>query len=90
MGGLGDQQQGMKKPADLHFHAWSAGSSAGRDGGIRTHDPLTPSQVRYQTAPRPDCAIALVSGGSLRWERPQLTPWTEPIITRPQVHRFRR
>src|SRR5262245_56540065 len=22
----------------------------GRDGGIRTHDPLTPSQVRYQAA----------------------------------------
>ncbi len=26
----------------------------GRGGGIRTHDPLTPSQVRYRTAPRPD------------------------------------
>ena len=26
----------------------------GRDGGIRTHDPLTPSQVRYQTALHPD------------------------------------
>ena len=25
----------------------------GRDGGIRTHDPLTPSQVRYQAALRP-------------------------------------
>jgi hypothetical protein len=24
-----------------------------RDGGIRTHDPLLPKQVRYQTAPRP-------------------------------------
>jgi hypothetical protein len=26
----------------------------GRDGGIRTHGPLTPSQVRYQAAPHPD------------------------------------
>ena len=25
-----------------------------RDGRIRTDDPLTPSQVRYQAAPRPD------------------------------------
>lgn len=28
-----------------------------RDGGIRTHDPLTPSQVRYQAAPRPAPAL---------------------------------
>jgi hypothetical protein len=26
----------------------------GRDGGIRTRDPLNPIQVRYQAAPRPD------------------------------------
>lgn len=26
----------------------------GRDGWIRTNDPLYPKQVRYQTAPRPD------------------------------------
>jgi hypothetical protein len=26
----------------------------GRDGGIRTHDPLTPSQVRYQAALHPE------------------------------------
>jgi hypothetical protein len=26
----------------------------GRDDWIRTSDPLTPSQVRYQTAPHPD------------------------------------
>ncbi len=26
----------------------------GRDGEIRTPDPLNPIQVRYQTAPRPD------------------------------------
>ena len=28
----------------------------GRSGGIRTHDPLTPSQVRYQAALRSDPA----------------------------------
>ena len=27
---------------------------SGRGGEIRTHDPLYPKQVRYQTAPRPD------------------------------------
>ena len=26
----------------------------GRDGKIRTYDPLFPKQVRYQAAPRPD------------------------------------
>jgi hypothetical protein len=26
----------------------------GRNGGIRTHDPLDPIQVRYQTALRPE------------------------------------
>src|ERR1700676_4402289 len=29
----------------------------GRDGGIRTHGPLTPSQVRYQAALHPDLTI---------------------------------
>ena len=33
----------------------------GRGGEIRTHDPLYPKQVRYQTAPRPDSS-ALVTG----------------------------
>ena len=31
-----------------------ADAKSGRDGGIRTHDPLTPSQVRYQAALHPD------------------------------------
>ena len=31
-----------------------AGTSNGRGGGIRTHDPLPPRQVRYQAALRPD------------------------------------
>src|SRR5438105_2429083 len=42
-----------RKPADLRFRVKSAGFAGRRDGGIRTHDPLTPSQVRYQAAPRP-------------------------------------
>jgi hypothetical protein len=29
---------------------------SGRAGGIRTHDPLLPKQMRYQTALRPDLA----------------------------------
>ena len=29
----------------------------GRDGVIRTHDPLHPMQVRYQAALRPDSQI---------------------------------
>ncbi len=32
----------------------AAALTHGRDGGIRTHDPLPPRQVRYQTALRPD------------------------------------
>jgi hypothetical protein len=30
----------------------------GRDDRIRTCDPLTPSQVRYQAAPRPGHALS--------------------------------
>src|SRR4029079_5291312 len=37
------------------IHQIGAGRSEfGRDGGIRTHDPLTPSQVRYQAALHPE------------------------------------
>ena len=40
------------------------GSSDGRSGGIRTHDPLTPSQVRYQAALRSDIGKAGLIGGA--------------------------
>ena len=30
---------------------------SGWEAGIRTSDPLTPSQVRYQAAPRPDSNV---------------------------------
>ena len=33
--------------------------TSGRDDWIRTSDPLTPSQVRYQAAPRPDMSLRL-------------------------------
>jgi hypothetical protein len=43
----------------------------GRDGGIRTHDPLTPSQMRYQAALRPVNASRLAQGrgGTARCDR---------------------
>ena len=34
-------------------------AKSGRDGGIRTHDPLTPSQVRYQAALHPEMCVPL-------------------------------
>ncbi len=34
-----------------------------RGGGIRTHDPLTPSQVRYRTAPRPEQGVQCLNLG---------------------------
>ncbi len=32
-------------------------SEDGRGGGIRTHDPLLPKQMRYQAALRPDLTL---------------------------------
>ena len=34
-------------------------SNSGRGGGIRTHDPLLPKQMRYQAALRPEEARIL-------------------------------
>ena len=36
-------------------------SDKGRDGRIRTGDPLLPKQVRYQAAPHPG-VVSLLSG----------------------------
>src|SRR5688572_28669657 len=36
------------------LHIYVCGAGIGRDGEIRTRDPLHPMQVRYQAAPRPD------------------------------------
>ena len=38
----------------------------GRSGGIRTHDPLTPSQVRYRAALRSEPEKALEYKGFSR------------------------
>ena len=38
----------------------------GRDGGIRTRDPLHPMQVRYQAALRPEEADFSMIQGTLR------------------------
>ena len=43
----------------------------GRGGEIRTHDPLYPKQVRYQTALRPGPNLHLT--GLFRIEKPCLT-----------------
>ena len=37
-------------------------TSTGRGGGIRTHDPLLPKQMRYQAALRPEEARILQIG----------------------------
>ena len=49
----------------------------GRDGGIRTHDPLTPSQVRYQAALHPD--VKSVSGKELGKSLPDVPHALEPL-----------
>ena len=46
----------------------------GRDGGIRTHDPLTPSQVRYQAALHPESVGRRQSPGT--FELPATRPCT--------------
>ena len=50
-------------------------SKTGRGGGIRTHGPLRPRQVRYQAALRPDsqpfwhCRLTIAMLDSLRRNR---------------------
>jgi hypothetical protein len=39
----------------------------GRDDWIRTSDPLTPSQVRYQAALHPEIAVSVVSCRRASW-----------------------
>jgi hypothetical protein len=41
-------------------------SKIGRDDWIRTSDPLTPSQVRYQAAPHPDLARKIILAHGIR------------------------
>ena len=46
---------------------------AGRDGRIRTADPLLPKQVRYQAAPRPGAGQYTAPAGHSLSD----TPWEE-------------
>ena len=46
----------MKKPSN-RWRLEGLDIANGRDGGIRTRDPLHPMQVRYQAALRPDEAL---------------------------------
>ena len=68
--------------------------SIGRDAGIRTRDPLTPSQVRYQAALHPvseslillrfpaACSFACVA------LPPKVAPMTRGVRTEDYVHGF--
>ena len=47
----------------------NAGEKIGRDDRIRTCDPLTPSQVRYQAALHPDAILLLSDPRLLRFAR---------------------
>ena len=49
----GPDLPGMKKAPD-HALALARSLSAGRGGGIRTHDLFVPNEARYQAAPHPD------------------------------------
>jgi hypothetical protein len=53
----------------------------GRDDWIRTSDPLTPSQVRYQAAPHPDKAIVLIVSLKADTTFPRPTVRLEPDTT---------
>ena len=48
-------------------------SRYGRDDWIRTSDPLTPSQVRYQAAPHPDERIVPVNLPICQSPNPRIT-----------------
>ncbi len=78
-----------KKPADLGFHRdQRACASSRRDGGIRTRDPLTPSQVRYQAALRPGTARQPRPGrptyltADRAWARVGRSPGPAPLAAR--------
>jgi hypothetical protein len=62
----------------------------GRDDWIRTSDPLTPSQVRYQAAPHPDAlivqriAVILSAPGhpNLTWRATEVAPYRSFSVIR--------
>ena len=65
-GMLDHRKQNKNRKRGLPLALTCGNPLTGRDGGIRTHDPLTPSQVRYQAALRPGhpvgCADSLPHG----------------------------
>ena len=64
-----DRSRGRGDPCNSPAAARDDSENAGRDGEIRTPDPLNPIQVRYQTAPRPGrrmTASIAVRGNSRR------------------------
>ena len=70
-------RESSRPPHDQH--ALSPAKTHCRAGGIRTHDPLTPSQVRYQAALQPATSLRTVSHSAgnprtdARTERPDVT-----------------
>ena len=56
-------RESSRPPHDQH--ALSPAKTLCRAGGIRTHDPLTPSQVRYQAALQPATSDAYVIASPL-------------------------
>lgn len=68
-GTAGNKKGRIKDPALFIF---------GRSGGIRTHDPLTPSQVRYQTALRSEKK----DSRDEFWERREYTRWLDVMQRR--------
>ena len=55
---------------------------SGRDGKIRTCDPLYPKQVRYQAALRPDLRQRLA--GCVRNEKSKITLLSIPMLQCPE------
>ena len=48
------EKQASKNEKAVSDFSLTAFGTTGRDGGIRTRDPLHPMQVRYQAALRPE------------------------------------
>src|SRR5262249_31995670 len=73
-----------------HTLRWNMPPDLRRDGGIRTHDPLTPSQVRYQAAPRPAtitlCRQPVQRSARLTDPPTQIPPCHAAISTNTHTH----
>src|SRR6185369_11085092 len=64
--GLGRRvQEGLRGGTATLPYTYICVTVIGRDGEIRTRDPLHPMQVRYQAAPRPDCGARILSSQTM-------------------------